>query len=136
MRVWFVPWRRRRSTRTASWRMTRSPCAESAWSVFTVSLRTRSIAALTRNGDTHWDKRLEALDFRWNGVSGTLQLREDRYIKEDFTFDKFAFNFGFLNGPLRLSSYAIWSSTLGTELVELPHLADSDLGQGLGFLPG
>jgi hypothetical protein len=44
--------------------------------------------------------------------------------------------FGFLDGLLRLSSYAIGSSTPGTELVELPHLADSDLGQGLGFLPG
>jgi hypothetical protein len=44
--------------------------------------------------------------------------------------------FGFLDGLLRLSSYAIGSSTLGAELAELPHPADSDLGQGLGFLPG
>jgi hypothetical protein len=43
--------------------------------------------------------------------------------------------FGFLDGLLRLSSYAIGSSTLGAELAELPLLAESDLGQGLGFLP-
>jgi hypothetical protein len=80
--------------------MTRLPCAESAWSAFTVSLRTRSIAPFTQKEDTHWDKRLEALAFRWDGVSGRLQLLQDRHIGGDITFDMFAFNFRFLGWSL------------------------------------
>ncbi len=61
----------------------------------------------------YWEKRPEAVDFRWNGASGTLQLLHERCIGEDFisvmyvegvTFARFACNFCFLGDRLPASS--------------------------------
>jgi len=57
----------------------------------------------SRNGDTHWEKQLEAIDFVWNGVPGTLQRLQDRYIGEDATFDISAFISWLLGCPLPAS---------------------------------